>query len=292
MQYRHAFHAGNFADVHKHVALLALIAALQKKAKGFFYLDTHAGAGLYDLHDPEARRGGESEGGIGRLAALLRHPGGTGVPQPDPDLQRYLDILAHLRSVVGYSHHYPGSPLLGAAALRAADRAICVESEAQQARALQRALATAAPALGTAPRVVTGDGYAQLKALLPPPERRALVLIDPPYERADEPAHIAAGLIEALQRFDTGVYALWYPVKRRRDTDHWLTRAIRGIGRPVLTAELLLHPADSTAGLNGSGMLVVNPPWQFDTDATRWQAVLHDLLGGTGGTSVRWLVHE
>lgn len=288
MQYRHVFHAGNFADVHKHVALLALIALLQKKAKGFLYLDTHAGAGLYDLHDPDARRGGESAAGI----ALL---GAAAAPlsiDTDPAITRYLEVLARLRTATGETHGYPGSPLLAAAQLRGVDRAICVESQAQQARALQRAITSAAPALGTTPRVVTDDGYAQLKALVPPPERRALVLVDPPYEQADEAAQIATALAAALLRFDTGVYALWYPIKRQRDTELWLTRLIRGISRPVLAIELLRHPADSTAGLNGSGMLVINPPWQFDEEAALWQAQLHDRLGAQGGSSVRWLVHE
>jgi 23S rRNA (adenine2030-N6)-methyltransferase len=288
MQYRHVFHAGNFADVHKHVALLALIALLQKKAKGFLYLDTHAGAGLYDLHDPDARRGGESAGGI----ALLGAAAAPRSIDTDPAITRYLEVLARLRTATGETHGYPGSPLLAAAQLRGVDRAICVESQAQQARALQRAITSAAPALGTTPRVVTGDGYAQLKALVPPPERRALVLVDPPYEQADEAAQIATALAAALLRFDTGVYALWYPIKRQRDTELWLTRLIRGISRPVLAIELLRHPADSTAGLNGSGMLVINPPWQFDEEAALWQVQLHDRLGAQGGSSVRWLVHE
>jgi 23S rRNA (adenine2030-N6)-methyltransferase len=288
MQYRHVFHAGNFADVHKHVALLALIALLQKKAKGFLYLDTHAGAGLYDLHDPDARRGGESAGGI----ALLGAAAAPRSLDTDPAITRYLEVLARLRTATGETHGYPGSPLLAAAQLRGVDRAICVESQAQQARALQRAINSAAPALGTTPRVVTDDGYAQLKALVPPPERRALVLVDPPYEQADEAAQIATALAAALLRFDTGVYALWYPIKRQRDTELWLTRLIRGISRPVLAIELLRHPADSTAGLNGSGMLVINPPWQFDGEAALWQAQLHDRLGAQGGSSVRWLVHE
>ncbi|MDR2215051.1 MAG: 23S rRNA (adenine(2030)-N(6))-methyltransferase RlmJ, partial [Nevskiaceae bacterium] len=129
MQYRHVFHAGNFADVHKHIALLALIAALQRKAKGFVYIDTHAGAGLYDLRGPDARQSGESSHGIDRLTA-------SSAPAPDPAISRYLDTLTSLRNAVGNSHHYPGSPLLAAATLRNADRAICIESQAQQARAL------------------------------------------------------------------------------------------------------------------------------------------------------------
>jgi 23S rRNA (adenine2030-N6)-methyltransferase len=279
MQYRHIFHAGNFADVHKHIALLALITALQKKAKGFAYIDTHAGAGLYDLRDPDARRGGESSSGIARLAAGV----------DDAAIRHYLDTLTALRTACGDTHHYPGSPLLAAAQLRAVDRAICVEAQAQQSRALQRAIASVTPALGVTPRVFTGDGYAQLKALLPPAQRRALVLIDPPYEEADEEARISTALTEALQRFDTGVYVLWYPIKRQREAELWLARITRDIERPLLSAELLLHPADSSAGLNGSGLLIINPPWQFDADIERWQHTLHTLLGGSGGSRVNWL---
>jgi len=289
MQYRHSFHAGNFADVHKHVALLALLAALQRTPAAFTYLDTHAGAGLYDLGDAEARRSGESNAGVARLFAPDGSPRLEAAAEPA--IARYLELLARIRGFGG-AHCYPGSPLLACAALRADDRAICVESQAQQARALQRAAEHCAGALAVAPRVITGDGYIQIKALLPPPQRRALVLIDPPYEQADEPAHIATALAAALERFETGVYAIWYPVKRRRDTDQWLNRLARGITRPLLSIELCIHPADNTAGLNGSGMLVLNPPWQFDVRAPEWQDTLHDLLGGNGGCALRWLVNE
>jgi 23S rRNA (adenine2030-N6)-methyltransferase len=286
MQYRHGFHAGNFADVHKHIALLSLVSLLQKKAKGFLYLDTHAGAGLYDLHDAESRRGGESAGGIVRLVAAAAQ-----AADAHPAIAHYLAVLERVRTAAGTAHHYAGSPLLAAATLRAVDRAVYVESQAQQARALQRALTAATPATGATSRVITGDGYVQVKALLPPPERRGLVLVDPPYELADESEHIAIALSEALLRFDTGVYALWYPIKRQRDAELWLARAIRGITRPVVAVELLRHPADSTAGLNGSGMLVINPPWQFSDEAAQWQPALQELLGCTHG-SVRWLVQE
>ena len=287
MQYQHVFHAGNFADVHKHIALLQLILALQKKAKGFLYLDTHAGAGLYDLTSPDARQGGESDQGIGLLERSMT----TG--EPHPAIRHYLDTVTHLRTIDGSGpRSYPGSPLLAAAALRDADAAICVEAHAQTARALQRALQQAAPPLKIAPRVITGDGYRELRALLPPPQRRGLVLIDPPYEARDEEQHLAQALAEGLARFETGVFAIWYPIKRQHDTDLWLARVIRGVTRPTLTIELCTTAADHTAGLNGSGLLIVNPPWQFDDDAAAWQQDLHQRLGGTGGSTVKWLVNE
>jgi 23S rRNA (adenine2030-N6)-methyltransferase len=283
MQYRHSFHAGNFADVHKHVALLALIASMQKKAKGFLYIDTHAGSGLYDLDSAESRRGGESEAGIGRLRAA----------QPaHPALIEYLATLDRVRETQRTPSLYPGSPLLAAIRLRAADQAICIESVAQTARALQRAFDDENAYLASRPRVITGDGYQQLRALLPPPQRRGLTLIDPPYESEDEESLIAAALLASLERFETGVYALWYPIKKRHDCDLWLARILRGVERPTLAIELCTRPADSAVGLNGSGMLVINPPWQFDSDSAAWQTELHELLGGTGGSEVRWLRNE
>ena len=247
MQYKHAFHAGNFADVHKHIALLQLIQALQKKAKGFLYLDTHAGAGLYDLASPEARQGNEGDAGITLLAAT------------------------HLRAV---------------------DQAICVESHAQSSRALQRTLEHSANLIASMPRVVLGDGYHEIRAQLPPALRRGLTLIDPPYEAADEEQQIATALQQGLTRFETGVFAVWYPIKKQYDTDLWLARVLRGISRPAVAIELCVQQPDHTAGLNGSGLMVVNPPWQFDSEAAAWQPELHTLLGGASGSLVKWLIHE
>lgn len=288
MQYRHAFHAGNFADVHKHIALLQLLESLQKKAKGFLYLDTHAGEGLYDLAGADARHSAESETGFARLqGAVLTGSAGTGTHAA---IRHYLEAVARVRAASSNPHHYPGSPLLAALALRDVDAAICVESQAPIARALQRAL-DQLHSLVT-PRVITGDGYHEIKAQLPPPSRRGLILIDPPYESADEERHLAAALAEGLTRFETGTFALWYPIKKRHDTDLWLARVIRGITRPTLAAEFCLHAPDHGAGLNGSGMLVVNPPWRFDTDARAWQSQLEGLLGASGGSRVLWLVRE
>jgi 23S rRNA (adenine2030-N6)-methyltransferase len=287
MQYRHVFHAGNFADVHKHIALLQLIGALQKKAKGFLYLDTHAGEGLYDLGGADARQSAESEAGITRLESAAA---GLAAGATHPAIRRYLDAIRQVRSATGHARLYPGSPLLAALALREVDSAICVESQAPIARALQRALDqlhTAVPR-----RVLIGDGYHEVKAQLPPPSRRGLILIDPPYESADEERHLATALADGLLRFETGTFAVWYPIKKRHDTDLWLGRVVRGITRPTLATEVCLHAADHGAGLNGSGMLVVNPPWQFDTDVRAWQLQLERLLGASGGSRLRWLVRQ
>jgi 23S rRNA (adenine2030-N6)-methyltransferase len=283
MQYRHSFHAGNFADVHKHIALLSLIHTLQKKAKGFMYVDTHAGSGLYDLSSADARKTGESASGIATLEGSA--PGA----QPIRD---YIALLQQLRAGTQGSSHYPGSPLLALASLRDADQAIFVESQAHLARALQRAVEQLPQTTIIAPRVITDDGYRQLKALLPPKQRRGLFLIDPPYEASEEETRIATALRDALERFETGVYALWYPIKKQHDSDLWLARITRGIERPTLVIELCLREPDSNAGLNGSGMLIINPPWQFDVEAGQWQPELLQLFGGQGPCSVRWLIHE
>lgn len=288
MQYRHSFHAGNFADVHKHVALLALLRALQKKEKGFLYLDTHAGSGLYDLRGEDARRGGEASAGIAQLLqSASRHP-----PQ-SPEILAYLETVQRLRALHGAAT-YPGSPLIAASALRAVDRACCVEAVPQESRHLSRAITALGAESRGSVRVMAGDGYAQLAAQLPPKERRALVLVDPPFEDADEFPRLAAMLPEVLRRFDSGVYAIWYPVKRQRDIDLWQARIARAITAPTLAAELWLHPRDTTVGLNGSGLLIVNPPWQMDLRLAAWQEELRQLLGGGegSGSEVKWIVHE
>jgi 23S rRNA (adenine2030-N6)-methyltransferase len=289
MQYRHSFHAGNFADVHKHIALLALLRALQKKAKGFLFLDTHAGEGLYDLASTDARQSAESDAGITQLEHALEQNGGS----CHAAIRAYVDAIELIRRDHGNKRSlYPGSPLLAATALRSVDQAICVESIAQTARALQRALEHSANLIASMPRVTAGDGYQEIRAQLPPALRRGLVLIDPPYEAADEEQRTADALIQGLTRFETGVFAVWYPIKKQYDSDLWLARITRGISRPAVTVEMCLREPDHTAGLNGSGMLVVNPPWQFDSDANQWQTELHGLLGGTSGSRVNWLIHE
>jgi 23S rRNA (adenine2030-N6)-methyltransferase len=288
MQYRHVFHAGNFADVHKHIALLQLVRALQKKAKGFLYLDTHAGEGLYDLASADARHSTESDAGITRLEHAI-----AAAASVHPAIGAYVEAVNRIRRDHGNKRSlYPGSPLLAATSLRAVDQVVCVESQAHLARALQRAFEHSAGLIPLDPGVVTGDGYREILARLPPPLRRGLVLIDPPYEATDEETRIATALREGLIRFETGVFALWYPIKKQHDTDLWLARVLRGISRPTVAIEVCLRQPDNTAGLNGSGMMIVNPPWQFAGDAADWQSSLHALLGGTAGSLVKWLINE
>jgi 23S rRNA (adenine2030-N6)-methyltransferase len=281
MKYRHSFHAGNFADVHKHVTLLALIGALQRKDKGFLYLETHAGRGLYDLHSADTHQGAEARLGIGALQATHCD---------SPQVDAYLEALARARGNCNAPEAYAGSPVLAALALRAQDRGICCEIQAAECRALERAL-NIYPRM----RCECVDGYQALGAHLPPPERRALVLIDPPYEeQADDLQRAGDGLGKALSRLANAVVALWYPIKDDRDLAPWLARMAARLPVPALVAELWLHPRDARVGLNGSGLLIANPPYQLDVEMAKWLPALGAALGATrqGGTSVRWIAHE
>lgn len=279
MKYRHAFHAGNFADVHKHVVLLALLEALQRKDKGFLYVDTHAGDGLYDLRGADARQGAhESADGVEKLRAAASGP-------PPALVAHYLECVAAARRMSGIRHAYPGSPWLAAQLLRPQDRAVCCESRTEAFVALRRALRDAA-------RVSCEnlDGYERLPALLPPVERRGLVLIDPPYEDGrDDRRRIGQALEAALRRFATGVYAVWYPIKHDADTNRWLDALRARLAQPWLSCELWLHPRDTRVGLNGSGMLVIHPPYQVDAQLRETLPWLLQALGVTtaqGGWSV------
>jgi 23S rRNA (adenine2030-N6)-methyltransferase len=282
MKYRHSYHAGNFADVHKHVTLLALLAALTRKDKGFLFLDTHAGRGAYDT----SGGGAEAAAGVGRLL--------EGSACAAPELRDYRERIAGLRAALARPHLYPGSPLLAVAALRRQDRAGFIEVQGAEAHALKEALAAFAASGGERPRSVRverGDGFAALRAWLPPAERRALVLIDPPYEetRADFGA-LAGALAEALARFATGVLIAWYPIKDERSLAPLHARA-RTLAAPVLVSELWLYPRDSRVGLNGSGLLIVNPPYRTLERMQEWLPELTARLatGPAAGSSARML---
>jgi 23S rRNA (adenine2030-N6)-methyltransferase len=275
MKYRHAFHAGNFADVHKHITLLCLIDALQRKPGGFLCLDTHAGAGLYALQGAAARKTREAAAGIGRLDAAAAAA---------PEIRDYLELVGRIRAAAGDPELYPGSPVLAARRLRAQDRLVAVESDAVDAAALAECLAAQSRV-----RIERADGFAALKANLPPVERRGVVLLDPPYEEtAADFARVAGAFTEGLRRFESGVFCAWYPIKDRRTTDRWRARLAASVARELLCAELWRHPTDSAAGLNGSGLLVANPPWQVAERMREWLPELAALLqvGPTGGSSV------
>jgi 23S rRNA (adenine2030-N6)-methyltransferase len=285
LKYRHEYHAGNFADVHKHVTLLALLTALRRKDKGFLYLETHAGRGAYDLSGPT----GESASGIGRLEAWHRSPGAG--QSAAEEIGHYLAQVELLRRERAEPRLYPGSPLLAASELRAVDRAVFIESQPPEARALERALSRSDEAAQRA-RVEVGDGFERLRGWLPPRERRGLTFLDPPYEESrqdfDRTRHAAA---EALRRFRTGVVAVWYPIKDERDTAAWHAALAAELDCALLVAELSLYPRDSRVALNGSGMLILNPPYQLAERMAIWLPQLHACLdvGHGGAASVQQL---
>jgi 23S rRNA (adenine2030-N6)-methyltransferase len=275
MQFRHSFHAGNFADVHKHVTLLALLAAMQKKDGGLLYLETHAGAGLYDLAHPKTEASRASQSTLAELMAAA--PAAA-------ELQHYLSELARLRTALNNPGAYPGSPLLAAAQLRPQDRAVLLEIVPSAARALKRALQGYPHTL-----IEEADGFARLRAFLPPRERRCLVLIDPPYEESTDFESVAAACKEALRRLHSAVIAAWYPIKDARTTNAWLARLAGILAADSAVAEWWLYPRDSRVALNGSGLLILNPPYQFAARMRTWLAELHEKFPspGAGGVSVR-----
>lgn len=269
MKYRHAYHAGNFADVHKHLVLIALLRLLKRKDKGFLYLDTHAGRGLYDLESVEARRSDEASAGITRLLDEARLDPPLSAPMHE-DLDDYLQTVRSIRSQTRSRSAYPGSPLIALSHLRAQDRAVLVETQESEHRALREALRSVSSSAKTSDECA--DGYARVASWLPPIERRALVLIDPPYENASEDLRrVRSTLQEALRRLPHAVIAVWYPIASGRDTDREIAAHRGELPAPPdaeMTATLLtewwIRPRESPLGLNGSGLLIVNPPWGLD----------------------------
>jgi 23S rRNA (adenine2030-N6)-methyltransferase len=271
VKYRHSFHAGNFADIHKHVTLLALLASLKRKEKGFAYFETHAGRGAYDLSHQSV----EAAEGSGRFS--------TGEYRAQ-ELQNFAALLAQFRAGRNQPRAYPGSPAIAAHELRSQDRGILSELIPTEARLLERELEVN-PRL----RVERADGFERLRAWLPPAERRALILIDPPYEESGADFERAtSAIVDALQRFSTGVYAAWYPIKDEREVRAWHDTFARAVSAETLVSEMWLYPRDSKVALNGSGMLIVNPPYQLAERMAVWLPELQAQLdtGHPGGTSV------
>jgi len=280
MNYRHAFHAGNFADVFKHAILLALLDSLTAKDKPLCCFDTHAGRGRYALDDEQAAKTGEWREGVGRLFES---------PEPPALLQRYVDTI-RAANRDGTLRNYPGSPLQAAQALRPDDRLVLCETQPEEATAL-RALFRDDRRV----HVHVRDGYAGLNALLPPPEKRGLVLIDPPFEAQEgEFAIIEAALGSAHARWPNGVYAVWYPIKAHRVIARFHRHMASGPFDKVLVAELLVRPDDSPLRLNGCGMLIANPPWKLDAMLARLLPALRVALAQSAGASesLRWLRGE
>lgn len=280
MNYQHAFHAGNFADVHKHAVLARVLVHLRIKPGAFRVIDTHAGAGRYDLSGSEASRGGEWQNGIGRLwqASLTA------------ELKEFLQpYLQAVRSVnpSGTLRTYPGSPALVQTLLRPADRLIACELEPKAARRLQVALRGDRRA-----KALPIDGWTALGAYVPPKERRGLVLVDPPFEQTDDFSRLANELAAAYRKWPTGMYLFWYPIKDRAAPDA-LARRLRQLALPnLLRCEIMLAPARPDAGLVGSGLILVNPPFNLDTELRVRLPELGRIMSQQAACSVGWLTKQ
>src|ERR1700730_14208478 len=280
MTYRHAFHAGGFPDVIKHVVLVRILTYLQDKPAAFRIIDTHAGAGLYDLTGEEARRGGEWLPGIARVLPAGVSENTAALLKPYLDIVRAFNPQRDLQA-------YPGSPLIARALLRPQDRLTACEVEPNARKRLIDALRR-----DTQARVVDLDGWVALPAFVPPKERRGLVLIDPPYEQKDEFERLAGGFAEAFAKWPTGSYLLWYPVKSRRATDDLARHVAQSVadGTPpgkCLRLEFSVAPQMAGAGLASAGLLIVNPPWTLMGELKTILPELEKPLGQGGAGRFR-----
>ncbi len=288
MNYRHHFHAGNFADVFKHAALVRLVRSLQRKPAGLLLLDTHAGRGRYDLaaaaHGDSLARAPEWPDGIGRLWLRGDLP---------PELVEYAALVRDFDRQQGNAagaptaRFYPGSPWLLRALARPHDRLALCELQADECVMLQGEFQFS-------PRTTVQklDGYTAVRAMLPPPERRALVLMDPPFEAPDEFVRIATALDDGLRRLPGGTFVVWYPLTERARIEEFFARLRTLSLPPTLAVEMVVAPI--APKLKGCGLVILNPPWQFEREAeplAQWLAgVLAQSPGG--GAALRWLVPE
>jgi 23S rRNA (adenine2030-N6)-methyltransferase len=288
MNYRHQFHAGNFADVMKHALLVRLLQALQRKGKGFLYLDTHAGRGGYDLNraavgDSLARKPEWPEG-IGRILAQ------TNLPSEMADYVRLVrDYDRREGNLEPGLRFYPGSPAIAGMLARPQDRLMLAELHPGEAAALRDAIG-----LKRGVSVQEIDGYVAIRAALPPPEKRALVLIDPPFESTTEFSQVGTAVAEGLSRLAGGTFVIWYPLTGRARADEFFA-AIRALRPPAtMAAELAIAGEYSGLKMRGCGLVIVNPPWQFQSDAEVILAYLAGALAQAPGArgSVEWLVPE
>lgn len=289
MNYRHAYHAGNFADVLKHSVLFALIQALQAKDTPFALIDTHAGSGCYALDSEEAGKTGEYRDGINRLLFPDLH-GDTGGRALPALLRHWLDAILALPGNEHGLKLYPGSPLQAARAMRSTDSAHLCELHPEEATLLRELFHH-----DSRVHVHNRNGYEALKGLLPPKEKRGLVLIDPPYEAQEaEYRLIEATLKSSLQRWPGGIYAIWYPIKLRSQVQPFLRWLQHCGAKRVLRAELLVRPDDSPLRLNGSGMVILNAPWNLDQVLREPLQAMARLLSQERPAEWRldWLVQE
>jgi 23S rRNA (adenine2030-N6)-methyltransferase len=286
MNYRHAFHAGGPADVIKHAVLTRILVHLRDKPAAFRVIDSHAGAGRYDLTGPEAGKTQEWQSGIGRLLTADLAPQAAALLAP------YLEAVKALNPA-GKLIAYPGSPKLAQALLRRQDRLVACELEPNAAAALQGNLRG-----DNRCKAIAIDGWTALTAYVPPNERRGVVLIDPPFEQPDEFARLAERLAAAHRKWPTGSYLLWYPIKDDAEVAAFVRRLARSGIAKLLRAELILPAASPglglNAGLRGSGLIAVNPPWTLHGELEVLLPALAGVLsrGATGTATLHWLAGE
>ena len=279
LSYRHSFHAGNHADVLKHTVQSLIIESLKEKEKPFLYLDTHAGAGRYQLSGEHAERTGEYLEGSARVWQQDDLPA---------ELEPYIGVVNHFNRN-GQLRYYPGSPLIARQLLREQDSLQLTELHPSDFPLLRSEFQKDSRA-----RVEKSDGYQQLKAKLPPVSRRGLVLIDPPYEIKTDYQAVVTGIHEGYKRFATGTYALWYPVVLRAQIKRMI-KDLEATGiRKILQIELAVRPDSDQRGMTASGMIVINPPWKLEAQMNNVLPWLHKTLvpAGTGHATVSWIVPE
>ncbi|HDR0966699.1 23S rRNA (adenine(2030)-N(6))-methyltransferase RlmJ [Pasteurella multocida] len=280
LSYRHSFHAGNHADVLKHLVLMLIIENLQQKEKGFYYLDTHAGVGRYRLFSEEAEKTAEFEQGIARLWQRDDLP---------EEVARYIKLIKQVNYGGKALRYYAGSPLIAAKMLRPQDRALLTELHPSDFTLLRNNFKEF-------DNVTTkrDNGFQQLKATLPPKERRGLVLIDPPYELKEDYDLVVNAIEEGYKRFATGIYAIWYPVVLRQQTKRILKGLEKTGIRKILQIELAVRPDSDQRGMTASGMIVINPPWTLTQQMQNILPYLTDVLvpEGTGSWTVKWITPE
>ncbi|MDG9854428.1 23S rRNA (adenine(2030)-N(6))-methyltransferase RlmJ [Pseudomonas nitroreducens] len=278
MNYRHAYHAGNHADVLKHIVLARIFALMARKDTPFAYLDSHSGIGLYDLLGNEASRTGEWESGIGRLWER------DDVPEL---LQDYLEVVRALNPDGGLEF-YPGSPELARRLTRPQDRVMLNELHPEDGRLLKVNMAGERRI-----SVHQGDGWLLPRAFLPVSEKRGVLLIDPPFEQPDDLERCVTALDEAIGRMRQTVVAIWYPIKDRRQLKRFYQRLEKSSAPKMLRVELCVHPADTADRLNGSGLVIANPPWPLDEELRGLLPWLAQTLAQSEGSSqVDWLIAE
>lgn len=278
MNYRHAFHAGNHADVLKHLILSRLIALLSRKEAPFAYLDSHAGVGLYDLAGDQASRTGEWQDGIARLWQAEDLP---------DQLLDYLEVVRAMNPD-GMLRHYPGSPELARLLTREQDRLQLNEKHPEDGRLLKENMAG-----DRRVAVHLGEGWHVPRALLPTREKRVLLLIDPPFEQADELERCVQALNEAIGRMRQAVVAIWYPIKELAQLRRFYRELEKSAAPKLLRVELYVHPTDQAQRLNGSGLVISNPPWGLEEELKQLLPWLSERLAqGQGGWRLDWLIEE